>query len=682
VLVALLAMPIAALQTPSVVLTPGMVIDRSVRIRPGVYRLTSPALDRPAVVIRGSNISVDLTGVTLEGGEPFGDPDRYTGTGVEITGTRITVTGATIRGFKVAILARDAPDLQLSHLDLSYNWKPRLRSGIEQEDQADWLSFHNNERDEWLRYGAAIYLAHTDRAEIRDVRVVQGMNGLMVTRSSGLMIWNNTFSYLSGVGVGLYRTTDSHIMHNRVDWCVRGYSHGFYNRGQDSAGLLMYEQTSRNVVAYNSFTHGGDGVFLWAGQSTMDTGQGGANDNLFYNNDVSYAVANGFEATFSRNKFVENRIEDCWHGIWGGYSFDTLIQQNVFARNTEGIAIEHGQNIKIIANSFAGDELAIRLWANATQDPNWGYPKTRDTASRDYDIALNTFQDVKKDVDIVRTANVQRFDRAISYLIFLPPVPDALKDGIDAKLPAGARRGRDTIIVDEWGPYDYLSPKLWPAGRTGDRPMRLRVLGSGGRWKIVSLRGATAAETTGVAPGELVLTPADPAVDFQVEIEFVGERVVTPRGEVIPEGTPYRVSYAVFEPAIDWTVNFWTFDTDSDPLTQPAAFAARLKTTPAKTVTLTRLAYANAGSFGDGYTTHIGVAATGAVTLATGAYNLVVTTDDGVRLWVDDKLVLEDWTIHGPKDDVVPIAGGAHRLRLEYFQNTGAAALQVRVAKR
>ena len=54
-------------------------------------------------------------------------------------------------------------------------------------------------------------------------------------------------------------------MHNRIDWCVRGYSHGFYNRGQDSAGLLMYEQSSRNTVAYNSVTHGGDGLFLWAG---------------------------------------------------------------------------------------------------------------------------------------------------------------------------------------------------------------------------------------------------------------------------------------------------------------------------------------------------------------------------------------------------------------------------------
>jgi hypothetical protein len=97
---------------------------------------------------------------------------------------------------------------------------------------------------------------------------------------------------------------------------------------------------------------------------------------------------------------------------------------------------------------------------------------------------------------------------------------------------------------------------------------------------------------------------------------------------------------------------------------------------------LSRLAYSNARAFGDGYTTHIGVSANGRVTLPPGDYELAVTSDDGVRLWVDEKLALEDWSIHGPKDDRVPITGGTHSLRVEYFQNTGAAALQVRVVKR
>ena len=694
----------SAQQLPTVPLSAGIVIERSVRVRPGTYRLASASLDQPAVIIRGDNIVVDLTGVILEGGNPFADPDTFTGVGVLVDGARrATVRGATIRGYRVGLRARHAPRVHLTRLDLSYNWKPRLKSGLEQEDPSDWLSFHQNEKDEWQRYGAAIYLTDSDDAEIDHNRAVQGMNGLMVARSARLRIWNNTFSFLSGIGIGLYRTTDSQVMHNRLDWCVRGYSHGFYNRGQDSAALLMYEQSSRNVVAFNSMTHGGDGVFLWAGQSTMDTGRGGANDNVFYDNDVSHAVANGIEATFSRNIFVGNRIDDSWHGIWGGYSFDSLIAGNTFRGNTDGIAIEHGQNITIANNSFAGDHTAIRLWANLTQDPSWGYPKTRDTSSRDYLIRDNTFDRVQSAVDVTRTAGVRlqrnsyrgvttpvRQDTGPTLadepsgvaapLTFTPPQP--MPDGANAKLPDGARRGRATIVVDDWGPYDYLSPKLWPAGRLSDRPLTLRVLGPAGRWRLASIRGATSSVTSGPVPGEIALTPSEPAVDLAVALEYVGERVTTPRGAVVPAGQPSTFEYTVFDPAMTWTVNFWRFDAATDPLAQPSAFAALLQTTPIRTERLTRLAYANARAFGDGFTTRIGVAGAGTVMLPAGRYELVVTSDDGIRVWLDDRLVLEDWSIHAPKEDRIPLTGGAHRIRLEYFQNTGAAALQVRIVRR
>ena len=246
----------------------------------------------------------------------------------------------------------------------------------------------------------------------------------------------------------------------------------------------------------------------------------------------------------------------------------------------------------------------------------------------------------------------------------------------------GARRGRATIIVDDWGPYDYASPKLWPSGGISARPITLRVLGPPGRWSLTSVRGATAATATGTVPGDLSLAPLEPAVDFSVELEYIGDRIATPRGEVIAAGRPYRFSYGVFEPAIDWSVNFWTFVAANDPLAQPAAFRALLNTPPARTVTLTRLAYANARAFGEGFTSRIGITATGLTVLPAGRYDLLVTSDDGVRVWVDEKLVLEDWSIHGPKDDRIPISGGAHTLRLEYFQNTGAAALQVRVVRR
>lgn len=686
---------------PLITPTAGMVVTQSSRVAPGTYRLPVGA-DAAALRVQGEGITLDLTGVTLEGADAASDPDGFVGTAILIEDAAgVTVRGGRIRGYKTGLLARRTPRLHVTGTDLSHNWKPRLWSGIEKESLVDWMSYHDNEQDQWLRFGAGIYLSECESCEVDHTRVVQGQNGLMATRSSRLKIWNNTYSWNSGVGIGLYRTTDSLIQHNRVDWNVRGYSHGFYFRGQDSTAILLYEQTSRNVIADNSFTHGGDGVFLWAGQSTMDTGQGGANDNLFVRNDVSHAVANGIEATFSRNQFAFNRIEDCWHGVWGGYSYDSAFIGNTFARNTEAIAIEHGQNITIAQNQFTGDATAVRLWANPTQDPNWGYPKSRDTRSRDYRIEGNAFDDHKVAFDVTRTSgvvlNANTFSRVAQTLqagvdvralamdtggptpVLEPASPPKLAGGLDAMLPPGARRGRDTIIVDEWGPYDYRSPKLWPAGKPHDRPLTLRVLGPPGGWRLVSVRGGRVSRTVGRVPGEVVLTPAGAGVDVDLRLEYVGGEVTSPRGAVTPPGAPVRFGYRLFEPAGNWSVRAWTFTPDSDPIDAPDAFARVLRAPPAKSERAPRLEYLGSRALMTGLPNdRVAMRAERDVTLPPGSHEMVVISDDGVRVWVDGRLVLDRWDVHGSVVDRVPLTGGRHRIRLDYFEMTGWAELHVR----
>ena len=92
-------------------------------------------------------------------------------------------------------------------------------------------------------------------------------------------IYNNDFSFNSGIGIGMYRSSRNSVMYNRIIFNIRGYSHGVYNRGQDGAGILVYEQSSNNLFYKNNVTHG-EMVFLWAGQSTMDSGKGSCNDNV------------------------------------------------------------------------------------------------------------------------------------------------------------------------------------------------------------------------------------------------------------------------------------------------------------------------------------------------------------------------------------------------------------------
>ena len=705
-----------------VALTAGMVIDRSVTIRPGRYRLAASGdLTAPAITIRGENITVDFNGAVLSGGAGGEDPDSYAGVGILVDGGRnVTVRNATIRGYKVAILARRSPDLHLTHNDLSYNWKQRLYSSIERESLVDWMSYHQNEKDEWLRFGAAIYLSECDRAEIDHNTAVQGQNGLMVTRSTGLKIWNNTFQFLSSLGIGFYRVSHSTVMHNRIDWCVRGYSHGYYNRGQDSAGLLMYEQSSHNTVAYNSITHGGDGLFLWAGQSTMDTGQGGANDNVFYGNDFSHAPTNGIEATFSRNLFLRNRVEDCWHGVWGGYSYGSHWSGNRFARNAEGMAIEHGQDNVIQENVFDRDATAIRLWQNPTQAPDWGYPKHRDTRSRGYRISQNSFRSNQVGVDVRSTSAVRlemnRFDNVTTQVKAeasdvdeAPPgtvttvdyeAVTRLAQGIDPMLPDGARRGRDTIIVDEWGPYDWKSPKLWPVleadgGKTLPytsppapnvtlRDSRLRVLGPAGTWTIVSARGAVVSARAGKVGDEITVTPpADGAIDWTLTLEYRGGEVISPRGARTAAGQPYRFEYSRFLVPIDWRIHLFAYTDAADPVKYPEAFAKLMAGTAAKTVARDRLDYVSGRAIEEGLPRdRFALRADGVARLPAGEHTLQVISDDGVRVWMDDRLILDAWQPHESRVDRVPIPGGTRRFRVEYYEVGGFAELRFDIQRK
>jgi hypothetical protein len=61
-------------------------------------------------------------------------------------------------------------------------------------------------------------------------------------------------------------------------------------------------------------------------------------------------------------------------------------------------------------------------------------------------------------------------------------------------------------------------------------------------------------------------------------------------------------------------------------------------------------------------------------------YEFHVTSDDGCRLWVDDKLVIDSWGGHSPQDDMGPMAlnaGQKYNLKLEYRELQGGASVKL-----
>ena len=73
-----------------------------------------------------------------------------------------------------------------------------------------------------------------------------------------------------------------------------------------------------------------------------------------------------------------------------------------------------------------------------------------------------------------------------------------------------------------------------------------------------------------------------------------------------------------------------------------------------------------------------GIRWSGAVVAPTSeAYKICTATDDGVRLWLDGDLVIDDWTVHAVRevctDPLNWTAGSSHDLRMEYFEQIGYA---------
>ena len=66
--------------------------------------------------------------------------------------------------------------------------------------------------------------------------------------------------------------------------------------------------------------------------------------------------------------------------------------------------------------------------------------------------------------------------------------------------------------------------------------------------------------------------------------------------------------------------------------------------------------------------------------VSTGPYRFTVTADDGVRLWLDGQLLISEWSDHPAQTFTADarLEPGQHSLKVEYYENRGLAAIQVR----
>lgn len=701
-------------------------IDESCRIEIPAGETFPASDDEPAIRIVADGVTVEFAeGAALRGSPADRDPDAYQGIGVLVdNASDVTLRNLRIHGYRAGIRARGADGLTIEDVDLSDNFRQRLRSTPEAEDTGDWLWPHENDGHEWLhRYGAALYVHDSDRITIRRVRVREGQNGILLSRVNDSRIYDNDASFLSGWGLAMWRSSRNTITRNAFDFCVRGYSHGVYNRGQDSAGILMFEQCSENIIALNSATHSGDGLFGFAGREALgqnpapeddfDYERRGNNDNLIMDNDFSYAPAHGVEMTFSfGNRIVDNRlVGNAICGIWAGFSQETLIMGNTFEKNGDagyglergGVNIEHGRDNTIRNNHFRVNECGVHLFERDHGDLlETPWAKANHRGSRDTLITENTFEGDTLAIHLRRTTgttllanqkigvggeilvedDAEAPDRPVGMLTSSQQ-PSYRDHGTTE--PVGAREhlsGREHIIMGPWGPWDHESPMI-----------RLRRPAPGVH--VYELFGfppldaddAPTIESEDLEPASIEQTdrPGSPiAVRFEAD---EGVHPYTLHIEHPDTGTEQVYQDTLIRTRWRVTVFPWTIDPREDLV----AWRCKADGDDALSATTDHLHlhYAHGGPRDIGLSEeitehgpgpdHFGTIARTTLDLPAGRWRITTLSDDGVRVILNGEAVLENWTHHAPTRDTAEFTldePTEAEFVVEHFEIDGYAVLR------
>ena len=198
------------------------------------------------------------------------------------------------------------------------------------------------------------------------------------------------------------------------------------------------------------------------------------------------------------------------------------------------------------------------------------------------------------------------------------------------------------------------------------------MLGPSGTWRVVERRGiATVSSERGRTGDTIIVTPRPgSANDWQITLEYRGDATVSPRGVQSKTDVPYLFSYGRFDPIREWSVSFFALSDSTSPRTPIAT-----QKTPHLDYMWYRPTVPGVPQ------SNFRIAATADVNLPPGRYVMRTISDDAVRVWVDDKLVIDNWKPHESEVDLADVTPGNHRLRVEYYQLGGWTELRAEILR-
>lgn len=251
---------------------------------------------------------------------------------------------------------------------------------------------------------------------------------------------------------------------------------------------------------------------------------------------------------------------------------DVSFHDNIVSNNRHGLTVQAGRNIKIYNNKIthnAGFGIITNVSSNVLIMHNYldwnilnnswingNYVKTLDAGG------IDMRNDSTENKNIIAYNSITHcsdndFGKSIVFQNdFFPFSIDSIYQNNNTKtidpLPNGQKItsanynywGKEYILVNEWGPYNFSYPTIW-LREINDDKYTFAIFGPEGNWKIVDGNGfSQTSRQSGSVPATIVATAADTSQqNLSLQLEFIGVEFTDQFGNINTRGKTFKFGF-------------------------------------------------------------------------------------------------------------------------------------------
>ncbi len=692
----------------------GMRITQSCTINPVEYILDAQqSLDSAAVIIEGEDLVIDFAHALLRSSLPPTRPDLFIGTALLIQNSKnITIRNAQIQGYRIAILARNVHGLVIEGCTLRFNYRPPLRSTPLRWDPSDHFTIPDKPTPHWLAQGAALYVESCQEVTIRSNNIRANHCALLLVDCAHVSVESNDISFHSAIGIGLSLCHRSFIIGNRIAFTARGFAQSQVRPIPEAVGIAIMASSSQYFCAANTLTHCTVGLLIGKQQRgrQVATASSRYDAKEFSPTNLTTSWSDPAHQVGQGTQVVGNRVSHCTYGIVAHPGSQALIAGNYFLSNRTGIALIDGATHRVKQNVFSHNLLSVD--AGLPEQVRGRSFRLRGLSRHTFTtVCLNRFYDTN--VYSQKAAFSLQIDSNFYATHTIHSMPDHFKSLLSGSEPdkdfallsrpllapwqgdrgwseASQTAGKE-IIVHEWGPYDYQSPLILLDSIGTDDRWFFRIEGPPGKWRLRSAVGLQMVRLGGSVPDTVTAIPTAVVGDHvQVNCVYLGEKIIDAFGQfhISEIFRPYAFSFKLSEMLLKWNLKGYAWSTlPPNPRSKPMPL--RIQTEPlfVDSVRVLALSWPGKAAMQPLKGGSVWIANAEAY-VQPGTFEIHVAADDRVRLFVDDRLLLDaapaadSATPKFMTQSVSVSLSGSHRFQIEYYDTTEFLSLVVSLGRK